>query len=336
MIYRKPYFYDDFKCKADKCTDTCCAGWEVDIDSESYKKYKTVGGRFGTRLIEGIDFTDGQACFKLCKNDRCIFLDNNGLCDIYSELGEEYLCEICREHPRFYDFFDGITEMGLGLCCEKVCELMFSSEKPVTFESYEEDFDSDVNDEDKLYFFIREKCFEIIYDRKKSLHDRIIDLIEYAVSVQNDIFADEYVFNSSKNIKDMAFAVVKIFTETEAINDEWDIFIKETQDNFEKIFSVRNDVELKEYEYEQILTYILYRHFMKSRFCANILHPVCFSIISIIFIFLCDCKTFSEKNYYDKSDRIYNVKLWSKQIEYSEENTQYLFDKSLNIILTQQ
>ena len=47
MIYLKPYFYDYFKCKADKCTDTCCAGWEVDIDADSFEKYGNIGGEFG-------------------------------------------------------------------------------------------------------------------------------------------------------------------------------------------------------------------------------------------------------------------------------------------------
>lgn len=335
MIYTKPYFYDNFKCKADKCTDTCCAGWEVDIDSESYEKYKSVSGEFGKRLNDGIEFDGEQACFKLCENDRCIFLAKNGLCDIYSELGEEYLCEICREHPRFYDFFDGITEMGLGLCCEKVCEMIFASERKVTFESYEDGKDS-IDEEDEVYFYIREKCFEIICNREKSFWNRIFDLIEYAVSVQNDIFADEYNFEPEKDIKEVFFAVVKMFAETEPINDEWECFIKEIQNNFEKIFSVRNDVRFKEPEYEQILTYILYRHFMKSRFSGNILSAVCFGIVSIIFIYLSDCKIFSEKNEYTDSDRINNVKLWSKQIEYSEENTQYVFDNALNIIFTLQ
>ena len=45
-----PHYYKDFKCTASKCTDTCCAGWEIIIDDETYKNYKKVCGEFGDRL----------------------------------------------------------------------------------------------------------------------------------------------------------------------------------------------------------------------------------------------------------------------------------------------
>ena len=70
MIYTKPYFYDDFICKADKCEDTCCAGWEVDIDCDTCDKYRNIGGDFGKRLLEGIDLNSEQPCFRLKENER--------------------------------------------------------------------------------------------------------------------------------------------------------------------------------------------------------------------------------------------------------------------------
>ena len=57
MKIRVPDYYDEFKCIADKCTDTCCAGWQVDVDEEYFAYYKLVKGEFGDRLrsvvIEG-------------------------------------------------------------------------------------------------------------------------------------------------------------------------------------------------------------------------------------------------------------------------------------------
>ena len=35
MRYVKPHFYDSFVCTAGDCPDTCCAGWEVDVDKKS-------------------------------------------------------------------------------------------------------------------------------------------------------------------------------------------------------------------------------------------------------------------------------------------------------------
>ena len=103
------------------------------------------------------------------------------------------------------------------------------------------------------------------------------------------------------------------------------------RENFKDIFTAGESAVFSDTEYEQTLTYIMYRHFMQSRFTGEVLSAVCFSIASLIFIYLCDCKTYNENKCYEKSDRINNVKLWSKQIEYSEENTQDIFDKSFNL-----
>ena len=330
MIYTKPYFYDDFVCKADKCKDTCCAGWEVDIDCNSCDKYRNIDGYFGKCLLDGIDFSGEQPCFKLKEDERCFFLAQNGLCDIYSELGEDALCDICREHPRFYDFLDGVTEMGLGLCCEKVCEMIFASDKPITFESYEEETDC-TNEEDDIYFAIRKKCFDIIRNREKTISARISELLEYAANVQNGVFADDYELQSDLDEKLLLQNVIDIFTETEPINDGWKIYISEMREKFNDVFSAGENLNVSDAEYEQILTYIMYRHFMQSRFTGEVLSAVCFSVISLVFIYLCDCKTIFENSVFEKDDRINNVKLWSKQIEYSEENTQYIFDKAFDL-----
>ena len=38
MKLLKPDFYDDFVCIASRCRDTCCAGWEIEVDEETLKK----------------------------------------------------------------------------------------------------------------------------------------------------------------------------------------------------------------------------------------------------------------------------------------------------------
>ena len=76
MILRKPDFYDSFKCIASRCSDTCCVGWEIDIDEASQEAYRKVAGAFGDKLRENIE--DGH--FKLLPHDRCPFLDKGNLC----------------------------------------------------------------------------------------------------------------------------------------------------------------------------------------------------------------------------------------------------------------
>ena len=61
MILRKPDFYDCFKCTASKCSDTCCVGWEIDIDKASQETYRKVPGTFGDKLRANIESTLGIA-----------------------------------------------------------------------------------------------------------------------------------------------------------------------------------------------------------------------------------------------------------------------------------
>ena len=50
MKVRVPIFYKSFRCKASACEDTCCAGWEVDVDADSMQRYAKVQGSFGEKL----------------------------------------------------------------------------------------------------------------------------------------------------------------------------------------------------------------------------------------------------------------------------------------------
>ena len=75
MIYRVPEYYSDFHCIADKCRDSCCIGWEIDVDPVTAAKYENISGSFGERLRENI--SDG--CFILHEGDRCPFLNRNDL-----------------------------------------------------------------------------------------------------------------------------------------------------------------------------------------------------------------------------------------------------------------
>lgn len=59
----RPWFYDKFVCIADRCTDNCCRGWEIDIDEPAMERFRGVPGEFGERLRSAIREQDGQRSF---------------------------------------------------------------------------------------------------------------------------------------------------------------------------------------------------------------------------------------------------------------------------------
>ena len=122
-----PRYYTEFKCIAERCTHNCCIGWEIDIDADTLARYESLEGALGERIRQGICKTEQGACFALDCEERCPNLDERGLCRIISALGEDYLCDICREHPRFYNEVGGALEVGLGAACEAAAELILGS-----------------------------------------------------------------------------------------------------------------------------------------------------------------------------------------------------------------
>ena len=122
-----PAYYLRFACIADRCRHSCCVGWEIDVDADTMKKYEALSDGYGKEIIGSID-ADGEPHFRLVANDRCPHLDDRGLCRIITAYGDEYLCDICREHPRFYHDTVRGREVGIGMACEEASRLILSAE----------------------------------------------------------------------------------------------------------------------------------------------------------------------------------------------------------------
>ena len=65
-------YYNNFKCIAEKCKHTCCAGWEIDIDEQSLNNYKTSVNAFSEALKQGVNFKKSK--FKVDKQKGARFL----------------------------------------------------------------------------------------------------------------------------------------------------------------------------------------------------------------------------------------------------------------------
>ena len=118
-----PGYYEKFKCIADRCTHSCCVGWEIAVDEDSLRRFGEMGAE-GEQICSHIRHDDGSAVISLCENGRCPFLDEAGLCRIITKHGEGCIPLICREHPRFYTRICDRVEMGIGAVCEEACRLM--------------------------------------------------------------------------------------------------------------------------------------------------------------------------------------------------------------------
>jgi len=204
MKIRVPKYFNKFKCIAGKCEDTCCAGWEIVIDEETYDYYENLSGSFGERLRNEI-VNDGEDNIFVLKNGNCAFLNENKLCDIYNEFGEDGLCYTCKKYPRYIEEFGNLREVGISLSCPEAARIMLGDSNKVEFELSENDeIITSYNDIDGMLFIELMQCRNIIFNitqnRNIDLNVRATIILDFAKEVQDKINEDD--LTSLKTIKE--------------------------------------------------------------------------------------------------------------------------------------
>lgn len=305
MILRKPDFYDRFQCTASKCTDTCCVGWEIDIDKASQEAYSKVDGAFGDKIRANIE--DGH--FKLLPHDRCPFLDQSNLCEIYKHLGEGALCDICREHPRFVEVYGDIMERGLGLCCEEAARLLLEGEGPLTFTSEECDEPEDELDEDdeeilNEVLYEREQIFKALADEATPFGDRLYTAFG---------ITDENPFAPLGNARDL----YELLAKTVSFGPDWDKALACIKASLETAGSspIKDQGFFTDTESCRLLAYMVYRHFAKCLFEGHADGKRNFAV------FFWNIVRFFTR---ELGGKINAVKILSRQLEYCEENMEII------------
>lgn len=305
-----PNYYKKFKCIADKCQHSCCIGWEIDIDEGTYCKYKSVQGDFGKQLNENIVTLDDVACFKLGDNERCPFLNANNLCDIILKFGEDALCQICTDHPRFRNFYDGATEIGLGLCCEAAAELIISQNEKVTLEVFDDDGIEDyfTEEENELIEF-RRRLFEILQNRNESIGHRINEFLRLCSALNFE--------NNKTEIADFLLGL-------ERLDNKWTNILNEL-----KASADFNNSSLPSYfntVAEQLLMYFTYRHLSGVLEDERLSQRAAFIIFSYKTIEILCRYHLGKFGNISLSDIAEYARLYSSEIEYSEENIEAILE----------
>ncbi|WP_432626740.1 flagellin lysine-N-methylase [Brotaphodocola sp.] len=172
MLYTYPHYYKKFHCTASECEDTCCAGWEIMIDKKSLEKYKKAEkaeGAFGNRLHNSINWKEGSFSQY---HHRCALLNDENLCDLYTEMGPDSLCKTCRTYPRHIEEFDGVREYSLCMSCMEAAKIVLGTKETVRFLSKEDEREENEDAYEDFDFFLytkltdaRERLLEILQDR---------------------------------------------------------------------------------------------------------------------------------------------------------------------------
>lgn len=324
----RPWFYDKFTCIADRCTDNCCMGWEIDIDPPAMERFSKVPGEFGDILRGAVREQDGQHSFALATGDRCALLREDGLCELILHCGEGILCDICALHPRFFNNSGEVREGGLGLCCEEVCRLLFSDSEPFRLVRDDEDNVAMMSDDEFTAAFRqeREMLFALLQDRRLGIPDRLGRCAEYGWLIQQQIEGGETAQLPEKwqsiTAPEEISRLLDALSGMESINSEWTEILgklKERQEQLTK--ALPSYLEYAgEWRYEHIAVYGIFRHYTGSLEDSAAYARVMLACCSALTVMLMDCMKWLDSGDITEWDIILDLKLYSKQVEYSQEN----------------
>ena len=154
-----------------------------------------------------------------------------------------------------------------------------------------------------------------------------ITLTKYLKVWINDFLQSEKCINDIKEC-------VKLCLSLEIMEDSWTGVIENTLGIFDDYDNLSSEFDLyisgREYEYENLLVYFIYRYLLKAVFDCDVLTKVRFAAVSYVIIrqldiarWLRNGKEFSIK------DRIKNCVLYSKEVEHCQDNIDFFDEEFL-------
>ena len=183
--------YDKFKCTADKCKFTCCGGWDVSIDNDTYNKWEKENDKAGFILDNvKINKCGSKTGYFINKenHEACPLLDKQGLCQVVKSIGEEYLSSTCHRFPRIENIFEDKKELSLSCACPEVVELISNMNGKINIIS-----ENDTNLKNNLLEIkIREALVNIVQQENFSLEEKLMVSFQMLLNIlENENFGED-------------------------------------------------------------------------------------------------------------------------------------------------
>ncbi len=226
-----PPYYTDFTCLASVCPDSCCKEWEIDIDDATAKFYKELPGALGEKLRTFLKDTETGTVMTI-NQGRCPMWQNDGLCQIHAQLGEDALCEVCKEFPRLRHDYGNFVELGLELSCPEAARLIFTEEKTQMIHQQqpggeEPEYDVEIM---KILRRTRGELLDFVDSRRYSIQETLAVALLYGYAVQNEIDGGEKAVLNPEHCLSIVSTLVKaaeptelfaFFSKLEILTDRW-------------------------------------------------------------------------------------------------------------------
>ena len=282
---RVPDYYDRFRCLAGTCPHSCCEAWDVVLDEETVERYRREEGPLGEKLRGNMVEEEGDMCFAL-RGGRCPFLDEENLCEIHRQLGEEATSVTCQSHPRFIEEYEELKEITLAASCPAANELLLGEQAPLRFAVTEE---GEIPADLLPLYALRERALEGLCDRALPLRERLKWLLALAMEAQSllDEGEEEALLELAETIpgeveweteesEGLFPGALEVLSELEVLEEDWLDLLAAGKD--------ARGLDLEEHApaLERICAYFLFRYFCKAYSDGDLLSKVQLALLGTL------------------------------------------------------
>lgn len=345
MKVRYPDYYKKFRCIAGDCPDTCCAGWEIAVDRKSEKRYRDLRkqGKIQNReFAEKLKRYVKDGCI-LSEDVTCPFLNQDGLCEMYLELGPESLCHTCARHPRHLEDYGNLHEMVMLLSCPEVARLVLEEGTGGFYVKDIPDKQGDMEgiDEQLLDILLRLRAWiwKICKDHAWPMDQRMAFILAFAHDVQKYLSHDSFeaieaVYQryskpdamerfigqwkaGSSDRNGLMEDLIREFSSLETICKDWPDMMKQIPE--------RSGPKQENTDFEQVFSYYVYSFFLTSLYDGDVLTKVKMAVCCTM---LLEELYAAEKEALSLEKRVSICHALARQIENSDGNRAH-FEKML-------
>ena len=199
-------------------------------------------------------------------------------------------------------------------------EAAHSTENGVTFI---EEYDEEDPEQVKKIEQIRTECIRILQDRTLSIADRITKYLQVC---------------ETPNFSPSPDSRLEILSGMEILNTRWSTILHALEafvsdkENYQKAlesYLSSEDYRRYVYTYEHLLVYYTFRYFPRAAYDYNLPEKARFAVFCTLVIRDLDAMRYAERGEFTFADRIDTVKDFSKQVEHSDYNIDYLMEELL-------
>ncbi len=123
-------YIKNFHCLADKCSNTCCQGWRIEVSDTKANHYR----KSHKELLSILATDDGGYKIAGSEEGSCSLL-KDGLCSLQIDYDESTLPDVCGQYPRMYRSVNEHTIGAASMSCPEIARLCLFEDNAFDCES---------------------------------------------------------------------------------------------------------------------------------------------------------------------------------------------------------